>query len=415
MDIINTLIIGAGASGCFSSIKLKENNIDCAIIEANDRILKKLLVTGNGRCNVSNEKIISDFENYYSSIGGYDYSVFNSYNFNDTVKDFENLGIPLVKLEDGKIYPRSLQAASVVDLIKLRIEELEIPVFLSERVKDISLKNGIYNVVTDKSVHRSKNVIVATGGMAMPSTGSDGSMFRIMKSLGINQAKPLPALVQLKLDSRNLKALSGVKFDGYISLYSGSTLTKKEFGEILFTDYGISGPPVLQLSRFSTQLLSENHELFISLNLIPEKTLDELRQMLEKRIAKYPERTATDLLNAIVNKKIIPVISKESGINKMTDKISEIPPLVLDTLIEKLQNWTFKVIGDNGFANAQSTLGGILMSEVDKFTLESKKYKGLYFSGEILDVCGACGGYNLQWAWSSSLAVTESIIKTTSK
>ena len=409
MDQYNTLIIGAGAAGCLSAIKLKEDNINCAIIESNDRILKKLLVTGNGRCNLTNEKIVSNFDKYYSSLGNTNLSAFEKYNYNHSIFELENLGILTTTLEDKKVYPRNLQASSVVDLFRIKLEELSVPIFYSNKVKDISYKNKEFQVVTNQGLFKSKNLIIATGGMAMPSTGSDGSMYKILKNLGLEIFKALPALVQIKLESKNLRALSGVKFDGVAGLFSNGEEIASEFGEILFTDYGISGPPILQLSRFSSPLLDERKELTLKLNLFPDMEENELEELVINRYKKFKIRPISELLNGIINKKLIPIIFKDSGVIKMTDMTSDIDMEVIFRIINKLQSWEFKIIGDNGFANAQSTLGGVSIDEVNPITMESKKYTGMYLIGELMDVCGACGGYNLQWAWTSALAASSEI------
>lgn len=411
MTNFNNIIIGAGASGCLCAIKLKENNLDCALIDASERILKKLLVTGNGRCNISNTKIVDNFNIYYSSSTTEDFKAFNKFAFNETMEELENIGFSLTTLEGGKVYPFNLQASSAVDLFRLKLEELQVPIFLSERIKDISFSKGKYILTSSKNTYTCNNLIIATGGMAMPSTGSDGSMFKILKSMGYKISKPLPALVQLKLESRSLRALSGVKFEGSATLkYQNEEIT--EDGEILFTDYGISGPPILQLSRHVAPLLDKGEQLTLHLNLFNMMSKDALKEEVYKKVNLFKERTMADLLNGFINKKIIPIIFKESGLEKMTTKVKDVDITIINNIIEKLTNWEFKIIGDNGFANAQSTYGGVSMDEINQYTMESKKYPNMYILGEALDVCGACGGYNLQWAWTSALSAANSIINT---
>lgn len=409
MNYFNTIIIGGGASGCLAAIKLKEMGVDAIILESGDRILKKLLVTGNGRCNITNNKLTGDVKKYYSSKSRINYNPVLKYDYEKTLDYLSKLGLLYVELEEGKIYPRSLQASSVVDLLRLRLEELEIDVFENEKIHTIKKDKTQYKVYSSSYEYSCDNLIIATGGLAMPNTGSDGSMNKIFKDLGLEVIKPLPALVQLKLDAKFLKSISGVKFEGSASLsFSSERIT--ESGELLFTDYGISGPPILQLSRFSATPLSNNEDVRLYLDMFKDMSKDKVIDLIYDRVEKYKDREAQYLLGGIVNKKLIPLILKSSGLEKISVKISEIDHITLMNIVDMLKKWEFKVIGDNGFKNAQSTIGGLSMKEVIEDTLEVKRYKNMYVIGEALDVCGACGGYNLQWAWSSALCAADSII-----
>lgn len=408
----DVLIIGAGASGCLSSILLKEGGIDCGIIDSQDRILKKILTTGNGRCNISNVTLkdtdrIKDF--YSSSDPQFRFEPVLNFGVGRTLSIFRSLGVPVTELEDGKLYPMSLQASSVSDMLRLKMKELGVAQYTGEKILKVTGEKNGFKINSEKEVYFSNNLIVSTGGLAMPSTGSDGSFNRHIRSLGHTIVTQLPALVQLKCDFKSLKAISGVKQDCRVTLTDGKNILFSQIGELLFTDYGISGPPVLQMSRFASHRL-KTEELYVKTDLFPLTDRSEISEFVKDQIRKNPDREASELFQGFLNKKLIPVLLKASGLEKMNTKARDIEEKVVETFIDYLKDWTMKITDTNGFNNAQSTLGGVSMKEVNHRTLESLIVPGLYFTGEVLDVCGACGGFNLQWAWSSAQAVVSDIL-----
>lgn len=409
METHDIIIIGGGASGVFLSLLLKDYGKDVALLEGKDRILKKLLTTGNGRCNITNAKVMEEIPSVYTtSTLDYDFAPLKTFPLEETLSYFMSLGLHFTTLEDHKMYPLSLQAASVVDLLRLAIEDKGVPLHLNEKVKTIQKKGGFFHLATGDKTYSCKYLIISTGGMAAPSTGSDGSLFKILKSLGHEIIPPRPALVQMNLDAPFLKALSGVKIEGKASLYQGNTLLKEESGELLFTDYGISGPPILQLSRFLHPHLHEGALLTLKLSFFNELEEEDLKELLLNQAALFPHRSAMDACRSILPKKLIPVLLREAGMAKPSALLFEEDPKHLVQLASLLKGWSFTVTGTQGFALAQGTYGGVAMNEV-KPTLESTKVSHLYFTGEVLDVLGACGGYNLQWAWSTAGTVFKAL------
>lgn len=410
MEKYDVLIIGGGASGVFLSLLLKDHGINVALIEKKDRILKKLLATGNGRCNISNINVMDNYkEKYTSSYKNYDFFPIVNYNLEETLNYFKSLGLHTTTLDDGKMYPLSLQASSVVDLLRLSLEEKNIPVFLESKVTHIENKNDKFYLLTNEKEFISDKVVISTGGSAMPSSGSDGSFYNVLKSLGFNIINPSPSLVQLQLESNNLRALSGVKFEGKASLKLNGKEIKNEDGEILFANYGVSGPPVLQLSRFIDHTMI-NRDLRLELDLFPDTSIEALKEFLLNHIGIFNYRESQDVFKGILNSKLIPILLKESGIEKASTIAYDVPFENFNTLIHKLKHWEFKVIGTKNFSMAQGTLGGVSLNNLTK-NLESKKISGLYFTGEVIDILGASGGYNLQWAWSSAGTVMKDIVK----
>jgi predicted Rossmann fold flavoprotein len=252
-----------------------------------------------------------------------------------------------------------------------------------------------------------KKVILCTGGKSAPGTGSDGSGYNLVKALGHKVITPIPALVQLKLNYKNLKALSGIKFDGNVEIIVEGDTLRKEFGEILFTDYGISGPPVIQLSRIASFNLTQKKTVSLKVDLMPHMTTEELENFLEAHWAMVGHRSVMDSLIGIINKKLIPIILKEALIDNIHKPAYELDWKEKKALYTLLKAWQFIVTDTNSFSNAQVTAGGIDTKDINPITLESKIVPNLFFAGEIIDVDGDCGGYNLQWAWSSGYVAAK--------
>ena len=404
------LIIGGGASGVMLALLLADHGKDVAILEAKDRILKKLLTTGNGRCNITNELVMENIkDNYSSNNQHYDYKPLHTFTLLDTLNYFKTLGLSFTTLEDHKMYPLSLQSSSVVDILRLSLEEKKVPVYLNQKVKSIQ-KNSGFQLRTVDETYACEKLIISSGGLAAPGTGSDGSLNKIIRTFGHNIHTPHPALVQLKLDSPFLRALSGVKINGNAMLMQNLLPIRKESGELLFTDYGISGPPILQLSRFLYPYLSDGEDLTLSIDMFPHLSTEEVKDMVLNQTSVFSYRSVIDAFKSILPNKLIPVLLKESGIDKPSVQVDEVEVMKFHRLATLLKSWNFKITGTQGFNMAQGTYGGVDTLEL-KDTLESKKVKNLYFTGEVIDVLGACGGFNLQWAWSTAGTVLKDLTK----
>lgn len=405
------IIVGGGASGLVAAITAKDFGIDVAIVEGTDRVGKKILTTGNGRCNISNNCIKPPFINYHSSNSDFQFTALDKLSLEDTKNFFLSLGLPIVALPTGKLYPQSLQASSVVDILKMAIEDRNIPLYTNCKIKDIH-KGKKFKLSTTNEEYKlftANKVILACGGKTAPKTGSDGSGYNIAKSFGHSITSLVPGIVQLKLDYPHLKALSGVKFDGYVTLLINDEVVKKDFGEILFTDYGISGPPILQISALASQSTFVKKQTEVVVDLLPSYSKDELEDFLECHFAVLSHRPIINALVGVIHKKIIPVLLKECGITNLQMPCYELSWKEKMKLVNTLKSWKFTCTGTNDFNQAQVTVGGVNTKDINCNTLESKLVPNLYFCGEILDVHGDCGGFNLQWAWSSGYTVATSI------
>ena len=387
------IVVGGGASGLVAAIIAKRHGSDVTIIERNAKLGKKILATGNGRCNFTNVDALPIHYNNPSFVK----SVFDSFSPSETLLFFKSLGIT-PKIEDlGKTYPLSEQASSITDVLIYEIKRLGIEV-IYEKVILSAHKETQGFVLYDQQgeTYHCDRLIVATGGLALPQSGSDGTGYQIAKDLGHEITPLFPALVKLKLDSPYLKVLDGVKFPGFVSLIHQNQIIQTEFGDILFTKYGISGPTILQLSRKANALLQEHQTIYVDVKLVSELNPADIEQRLMD-LKNLPVELA---LLGLINRKLVSVVLKEARL--MADvTIEQLNPMQIKRLAQLLTSMKFKVTGSKGYEEAQVTAGGVNVNDIQPKTLESKKSKGLYFAGEIIDIDGLCGGYNLQWAWSS--------------
>ena len=407
------IIVGGGASGMFAAITAKDFGLDVAILEGTDRVGKKILTTGNGRCNISNRNISFPFFTHHSENTQFFSNALSDFSVEDTENFFLSLGLPLVELKNGKMYPKSLQASSVVDILRLSLEDRNIPVYTDCKVKVIH-KDKNFKLSTsneEKNLFTCNKLILACGGKSAVKTGSDGTGYLLAKSLGHTIIDTIPGIVQLKLDSPYLKSISGVKFDGFATLLVNGEPIRKEFGEILFTDYGISGPPILQISGYASKALLKKKKVEIVVDMMPNESISDIENFIEGHFAIFSHRPLIDALIGVVHKKLIPILLKASGIQNLHMPCYELSWEEKKNLINILKAWKFTCYDTNGFNQAQVTIGGVNTKEVDSSTLESKIVDNLYFCGEILDVDGDCGGFNLQWAWSSGHFVAKNVAK----
>lgn len=394
-------IIGGGAAGIFSALVASEKH-EVTIFERNNRIGKKLLATGNGRCNLTNVSV--ERKNFHGD-GDFAYKIYKKFDNETAVKYFEDLGILTTTKESGKIYPRSLTAASVLNVFLEELENRNIEVKTDKYINKIEKIKNRFEIHTKEESYTFDRVIMATGGMSMASSGSDGNGYKLLKDLGHTVLETHPALVQLKLKSNFLKHLSGTKVEGVCYLLKDGKVIKERSGDILFTDYGISGPPILDLSRY---VLDGNYRLRFSIvnDLMTEEDKNDFLEYFYRMISSK-DMTLERFLIGILNKKFIHYVLKTLDLDRNM-KIMDFDPNKSYELLKLLTESEFEIIGNNGYKNSQVTVGGISTKEINE-NMESKIVNGLYIVGEILNIDGDCGGYNLQWAWSSAYVAASSI------
>jgi predicted Rossmann fold flavoprotein len=388
----SVIVIGGGASGLLAAISAKQHHADVLILERNTKLGKKILATGNGRCNFTNVDATEMHYNHPYFVR----PVFEQMSPKKTLQLFEQFGITPKIEDEGKTYPLSEQASSIVDVLIYEIERLNIPVKYDAYVTSIK-KQDVFEIELQHGERlKADRVILATGGLAMPKSGSDGTGYQLAQSCGHTMTPIFPALVKLELNSPHLKALDGVKFPGTVELIHDGHPVQTETGDVLFTKYGISGPTILQISRKANQLLQEGQSVFINVILVNGPN----QRDVAKRFSQLKDRSVEMSLIGLINKRIIHPLLKEVHIDPHV-MVKDLSKDKMNTLQQHLFGWSFPIVGSKDFDDAQVTAGGITIDEVNPQTLESKKVAGLYFCGEILDIDGLCGGYNLQWAWSS--------------
>lgn len=432
---MKVVVVGGGASGMAAAITAARMGAEVVLFEKKERIGKKLLATGNGRCNYSNEKW--DGTEYYSSDPSFVRTVFERVTPEETLGFFRELGIwPRVE-SGGRIYPSSEQAASMVDVLRMEVERLKIEVICECWIKGIiaAPEGRGFNLAShqNKRLHCDK-VIIACGGMAGGQYGCCGDGYFLAETLGHTYVDPQPALVQLTSEAAFLKQLKGVRAKGRVTLlcredgesFQGKKRKKELFGlkgekhdgfesarkfrnygwedgEIQFTEHGLSGICVFNLSGEAMRRRREGAVCIIQIDLFPQMEREEFRKMMRQRLNHSQHKTVEDFLNGLIHKKLIVVVLKQCGIEKMNGRASDISQEKCDEIADFLKNWQVEISGARPWNEAQTTTGGIVLSEIDPKTMESRLKSGLYFAGEVVDVDGRCGGYNLQWAWSSGI------------
>ncbi|MGI5920538.1 MAG: NAD(P)/FAD-dependent oxidoreductase [Syntrophomonadaceae bacterium] len=401
------IVVGGGAAGMMAAISARRLGAEVTILERNSRVGKKILATGNGRCNFTN--INADISCYNGENPKFAYSALGKFTVYDTLNFFERLGIQ-PKVEDfGKVFPLSGQASSVLDVLLYELHELQVNIVSEALVKDICPKGGTFTVKLENGkIYQGDRVIITTGGKAMPTSGSDGNGYELATRLGHNIIDIFPALVQIMLEGSFFKRIEGVKFVGTAEIIHNSKAVAKDKGDILFANYGVSGPPILQISRKAGELLQEGQEAFLKLIIIDMMTKDELRKLFKQRLQIAAHKPLDFSLVGFINKKLIPVVLMEAGIKDIKQPAANLSLKEQESIVNILTDWRFKIRGTKSWSSAQVTAGGIDTREIDPNTMESKIVKGLYFAGEIIDIDGQCGGFNLQWAWSSGFIAGQS-------
>lgn len=399
-------VIGGGASGLMAAITAKKSGKEVIILERKDRILKKVLITGNGKCNITN--VNADISNYFGKNISSVENILNRFTPQDTMDFFNELGIVCNEENRGKVYPLSGQASSVVDALRFEAERLGIKIeteFYVRKIGKDGFKFRIYS--EDRKKIEAGRVIIAAGGQSYPELGSNGSGFELAKELGHSVTKLSPSIVQLKTEKNQVKGLQGIKTDVAVTAYGDDKKICTYDGELLFTDYGISGNVVFNISFVMP--LYKNVEFEI--DFMEKFDYNELYEMLKERKRILSHLTMENYFNGMINKKLGQFLSKVSGIEKLSKPVKDLNDSDIRKLCTVLKKYRVKILETTGFKNAQVTAGGVSLDEVNTETLESKIVKGLYFSGEVLDVYGECGGFNLQWAWASGHIAGENVAK----
>ena len=390
------IIVGGGAAGMVAAIVAARKNAQVWMLEHNDKVGKKILVTGNGRCNLTNEQMDSSF--FRSDTPFFVKEVLKQFSYMETKQFFEELGVVL-KSRFGYCYPASGQASAVLDVLRMELEHQNVNIVLGTHVNKIRKKKK-FIVEAGSGNFEAERVIIATGSKAAPKQGSDGSGYELLHSFGHRMIPPVPALVQIQCKENFLRQWAGIRTDGKISVFVDGRLETSDQGELQLTDYGVSGIPVFQVSRYAAKALERRLPVTIQLDFLPDQEIWEVGKFLDSRYKMRMDKTLEEGLIGLFPKKLIPILLKQANLSGrgFWKKLSAKEKSQLALILKQVP---LPVTGVNSFEQAQVCAGGADLSQFDPYTMESRLVKGLYAAGEILDVDGMCGGYNLQWAWST--------------
>ena len=413
MRPVRVAVIGGGASGCMAAITAAQAGADVHIFEKNEKPGKKLYATGNGRCNLTN--LHMDDSCYHTRTADKNgssliHSAIERYSPADQIRFFADLGVPVYD-RDGYVYPRTNQAQTVVRALEKRIAALGIRVHTGCPVRKIrrsqqgtKADDAVFYVdCNDQEAWAFDTVILCTGGMAGPQYGTTGDGYRLAASFSHRIRTPLPALTALECKGQFLKRAAGVRCRAAVTLYTGNDKKQiregREEGEVQMTDYGISGIPVMQISGMAARLLESKQRVFVQIDFLPEFSDSAFSDEIERRMREDRSQMLGDLFLGLVHKKILDLLLAEKGLQAEM-KARRIDDAGIRQILQSMREYTLEVIQVKSFKQAQVTSGGILLEDTDA-DFQSRLQPGLFFAGEVLDVDGRCGGYNLQWAFAT--------------
>jgi predicted Rossmann fold flavoprotein len=412
------IVVGGGAAGLVAAIAAARAGAPVTVLERMPRVGKKLLATGNGRCNLANARL--GLERYHGRDPAFARAALETFGLEPTLAFFAGLGVAPREEDAGKIFPRSGQASSVLDLLRHELAHRGVETRCDAPVTRIAPRGGSWEVAAGGDTLRCAAVVLASGGRASPQLGSNGSGYDLALSLGHRLVAPFPALTRIRAASPFLRHLKGVKVDGTATLVSPVADRRHgpralrgagacSSGEILFTETGLSGPPILDLSRRAGERALRRQPTLVRLDLCPEIAADVLADTLRRRFSGRPAPvtggagTSAELaLVGFLHKRLIGPVLATAGVRDAAARpAGSLGEREVLTVAATLKGWDFEVTGTDSWTDAQVTAGGIEVADVDPATLESRVAPGLFIAGEVLDVDGDCGGFNLQWAWSS--------------
>lgn len=406
MQSIEVMVVGGGASGMMAAITAAETGAKVLLVEKLSRLGKKLLATGNGRCNFTN--IVQKKEFYHSRTDDFAWKVISAFDERQVMAWFQKRGVlPMVR--DGYVYPRSAQAVSVLQILQRALAENGVIVHTEESLFDVAPHRNRdgeiqgYEVVTSQRKYLARRLILASGGAAAPVHGTSGDGYEWMDRLGIPLIPPVPALTSLVLEGSYCKIWTGVRVNGQVSLYSDSgKCLGSDQGEIQMVSYGISGIPVFQISHLAARELKEGRHPYLLLDSMCEYSETELIEEWFRRKSTYfnLSLSVADLLEGMLPGKLASAYIREAGLQN-GQKAETVRRKQWEVLASQIKKKRLQIHSVSGFEKAQVTSGGVSLDALHAETMELRKYPGLYIAGELADVDGICGGYNLQWAWSS--------------
>ena len=399
------IIIGAGAAGLCAAIVSARVGQRVVLLEQNNKIGKKILVSGNGKCNIDNKYI--NINRFHSQDPSFIEEVLEGYGFEAVEKFFTSIGLELVEGKEGKMFPMSLQASSVVELLEYEAKRIGIQIICDCVVTGINKNGNTFTVKTSQGTKTCEKLLLASGSPAAPQLGGSNSGYAFATKMGHTLIPRHPSLVQLCSEESWVKDASGVKVAGLAQLYANGEYITEKKGDLLFTNYGISGLAILDLSREVSTRLANFDYCQLNLDLMPELSKEKLTNLLLKRIEKSSKKPLNLWLQGVINKKLIPIIVEQSKCKAKLEK--ELNRKEVGKLVYVIKNLKLSINDTKGFQGAEVATGGINTTEVNPQTMESKLIHNLFFAGEILDVDGDRGGFNFHFAWVTGMRVGKTL------
>ena len=390
----DVIVIGGGASGMMAALTAAENGRSVVLLERQSRVGRKLLATGNGRCNLTNYHVSPD--HYHGEDSSFCAHALCAFDTGTTLQYFASLGLLTVSEDSGRVYPMSNMAGSVLDVLRYALERPGIRVCTGQAVTAVKRIAEGFTVRTETEVFAARKVILAAGGAAGSKVGGVMDGYRLAKMLGHHRTVLYPSLVQLRTDPTYPRALKGIKAECSIAILRGGERVAANHGEVLFTEYGVSGPAIFDISR---AVSTGDEGLVCALDFFPDWELREVLDWLRLRREAMGAHEASTLLVGSCHTRLGQMLCKAAGFT--SQRAADLTDSDLERIARQVKRFALPITGTCGFDQAQVTAGGLRTEEFDPETLESRVVPGLYACGEVLDVDGDCGGFNLQWAWSS--------------
>ena len=399
MKMVDMIVVGAGAAGLVAAITSARTGQKILLLEQNTKIGKKILVSGNGKCNIDNKYIT--LHRFHGENPGFIDEILKGYDFEVVEKFFTSIGLELIEGKEGKMFPMSLQASSVVEMLEYEAKRAGVQILCDCSVTSLSKEGDTFTVETSKGTKRSKKLLLASGSPAAPQLGGSNSGYAFATKMGHSLIPRHPSLVQLCSDETWVKECAGVKVAGIAQLYvNGEYITEKK-GDLLFTNYGISGLAILDLSREVSTRLAHYDYCELNMDLMPELSKEKLTNLLLGRIEEGSEKPIAIWLHGVINKKLISIILEQSKCKAKQE--NELNRKEVGKLVYTIKNLKLSINDTKGFKGAEVATGGVNTTEINPQTMESKLVPNLYFAGEILDVDGDRGGFNFHFAWISGI------------
>ncbi len=406
------IIVGGGAAGLAAAVLLARRATALGqrrrvlLCEKGPRVGKKLLATGNGTCNLTNTEATAS---HYYGDRNLANSVLKAFTYTDAIDFFRSIGVDVAVREDGKVYPYSAQAAAVLDALRLQATATGVDIRCDCAVTALRPVKGGWQVTAREETLSTATVLVAVGGAAAPALGGSAESYRLLTALDYEKTPLFPSIVQVRTATDFVRAVKGVRLDATVSFCLEGKTVATSTGELLFADYGLSGPVVMAISRCVGDWERQKRGAMTAVvDLLPSWDETALTERLKERAA-LPGRTLEDLFTGLLHKRLGQTVLRVAGIGPLTRETATLTEAEARLAAATAKGWTLSVTGTQGFGGAQVTAGGIDTAAFDPATLMSRRHPGLYAAGEVLNVDGDCGGYNLQFAWSSGAVVARAI------